>query len=143
MERFVRKLLGDMDPDHMITGMALGWDQYIAGACVSLGIPFTAAVPFIGQESRWSEEQKSYYRFLLDHAKEVVVVSKGGYSPKKMMIRNLWIVDNSSELLTLWDGDKLGGTWNTIQAAEEIDLPITHAMRPWLHFRDTRELTRR
>jgi len=45
--------LKESKPDKVISGMALGWDQALAEACVNLNIPFIAAVPFKGQESKW------------------------------------------------------------------------------------------
>lgn len=37
-------------PDLCVVGMAQGWDMSVAYACTKLDIPFTAAIPFIGQE---------------------------------------------------------------------------------------------
>ena len=79
----------------VITGMALGWDQAVAEAAMQLDIPFLAAVPFEGQESRWLEESREHYDHLLRHAIEVKVVSPGGYSAFSMHVRNEWMVDRA------------------------------------------------
>lgn len=108
----------------VITGMALGWDQAVARACVDLGVPFVAAVPFRGQEARWSADAQASYRRLLDRAARVVVVSKGRYSPGAMERRNRWMLDRAlgacdgggaAHVMALYDGDSPGGTRNALE----------------------------
>lgn len=108
-----------------ITGMALGWDTALAVACWTLNIPFTAAVPFRGQESRWPKESQELYHWLLDRAKEVVYVCDAGYAPWKMQVRNEWMIDNCDSVLALWDGSK-GGTGNCIAYADKVGRPIVN-----------------
>lgn len=109
----------------VITGMALGWDTALAVACWTLSIPFTAAVPFRGQESRWPKEGQELYHWLLDRAKEVVYVSDGGYAPWKMQARNEWMIDNCDGVLALWDGSN-GGTGNCIAYADKVGRPVVN-----------------
>lgn len=108
--------LAELKPSRLITGMALGVDQIAAEKCIGLGIPFVAAVPFAGQESKWPERAQADYRRLLAHAAEVVIVSRGGYSFDKMHKRNRWIVDHCDRLLSVWNGT-LGGTYNCVMYA--------------------------
>jgi uncharacterized phage-like protein YoqJ len=107
----------------VISGMALGWDTAVAIAAVRKGIPFIAAVPFIGQESRWPEESRNVHNNLLDLASEVVIISPGGYTVEKMQVRNEWMVDRSDVILALWDGSP-GGTGNCIRYAIRKKKPI-------------------
>jgi hypothetical protein len=46
---FAKNNLGKWQPriEYVITGMAQGWDQAVAQACVELGLPFHAYVPHI------------------------------------------------------------------------------------------------
>lgn len=106
-----------------ISGMALGVDQWAAEICVELGIPFTAAVPFVGQERRWPEDSQRRYQLLLQKAYNIVVVSPGGYHPWKMQARNEWMVKNSDVLLAVWDGSG-GGTANCVRYAQEVGRAI-------------------
>lgn len=92
-----------------MSGMALGLDTWAAEACVELGIPFIAAVPFKGQESRWPRRSQDIYKTLLDKAQEVVVVSPGSYSARAMHRRNEYMVDWAHRLVAVWDGSP-GGT---------------------------------
>lgn len=110
-------------PDRVISGMALGWDQALAWAAVDEKIPFTAAVPFHGQESAWPSLSQQWYQDLLALADEVVYVTDGGYAAWKMQVRNKWMVDNCDLVLALWDGSE-GGTGNCIKYANSVDKPI-------------------
>lgn len=111
LKQFALETLAKYQPSEVITGMALGWDQAIAGAAYALGIPFLAFVPFIGQEGKWPKESQLEYRRLLELAELVYVVSSGGYSSDKMHTRNRAMVDHCDSLIALWNGS-VGGTSN-------------------------------
>ena len=108
-----------------IIGMALGFDQWAAEICIELSIPFTAAVPFVGQESRWSYFSKQHYQKLLKAASDVVVVCEGDYRPFKLQKRNEWMIDRCDELIAAWDGSN-GGTANCVRYARSIDRRIKY-----------------
>jgi len=110
-------------PTMAISGMALGWDMAFADACEELGIPFIAAIPFIGQESVWPEQSQERYKRLLTKAHRVHVVSDGQYMPFKMALRNEWMVDSASKIAALWDGSA-GGTANCVAYAIGKGKPI-------------------
>ena len=114
-----------------ISGMALGWDTAVALACVELDIPFIAAVPFKGQESRWGQRDQEIYRMLLEKAIRVEYVCEPGYAPCKMFKRNEWMVDHASEMAALWDGVKSGGTYGCIQYAEKQGKEIHNLWEAW------------
>lgn len=109
----------ELSPAKIISGLALGVDTYAAWAAMELNIPFIAAVPCDGQDSRWPEDSQKKYKILIDAASEVVVVSPGPYAFEKMHIRDRWIVDNSNQLLGVWNGIRKGGTFSTIRHAEK------------------------
>lgn len=113
----IEKNLLKLKPDKVISGMALGADQYFAYVAHKLNIPFIAAVPFIGQESAWPNQSQITYNKLIKFASEVVIVSPGEYSAHKMQIRNEWMVDHCDILLAIWDGSA-GGTANCINYAK-------------------------
>lgn len=119
----IKLTLKRLNPSKAISGMALGVDQIAARACFDLSIPFIAAVPFKGQESKWPEKSQEYYRWLLSCADEVKIVSEGGYSAYKMQIRNQWMVNNSGLLIAVWDGSE-GGTGNCVDYARLRGKPI-------------------
>jgi uncharacterized phage-like protein YoqJ len=110
--------LKQMSVTEVISGMALGWDMALAQAAINLNIPFIAAVPFKGYEFMWQEKSKKYYYKLLTKAKRVEYICDDGYSPEKMQIRNEWMVNNCDVVLSMYNGDKSGGTYNCIKYIE-------------------------
>jgi len=121
----IEKTLIQEKPDETIVGMALGIDQWAANICHKLGIPFTAAVPFLGQEKAWPESSQRTYHKLLKLAKEVVIVCEGAYDPIKMQRRNEWMVDRCNKLIAVWDQTP-GGTGNCVKYAQSVNKDIIY-----------------
>lgn len=107
-----------INPKLMISGMALGYDMIFANVAIRVGVPFVAAIPFIGQEKKWPEESQQLYHNILRYAQDIVIVSEGGYSAKKMQVRNEWMVDKSNMVIAAWDGSD-GGTANAVKYAKQ------------------------
>lgn len=115
--------------DTFISGGALGLDTvafFAVEYVKSKGYPVknVLAVPFKGQESRWTAESINRYNRMLKLADTVVYVDTidgytGNYSiAKKLDIRNHYMVDNSKFVVTAYDGSSRGGTYNCIKYAE-------------------------
>lgn len=121
--RQIDKALKELNPEKIITGMALGVDQWAAMIAHKLGIPFVAAIPFEKQESKWPAESQKTYRLLRRLASEEVIVSPGGYSADKMQVRNEWMVDHSDKLIAVFNGTK-GGTGNCVEYAQSVSRDI-------------------
>lgn len=119
----IRTALVDLHATKTISGMALGVDQDLAQVSIDLAIPFIAALPFVGQESRWPKSSQDYYEWLLERADEVVVVSPGGYAAYKMQVRNKWMVDHANALVSVWDGSP-GGTGNCMTYAKDTNILV-------------------
>ena len=117
-------------PEKGISGMALGWDQIFAEACIREGVPFIAALPFAGQDAIWPKKARTIWQRLCDKADEVVIVCKGPYAPAKMLRRNGWMVDHSDRLAALYDGSP-GGTHNCIAYARSKQRQIDNLWPIW------------
>lgn len=117
------KILLKEKPDKVISGMALGFDMWLANIALRLSIPLVAAVPCIGQERLWNQQSQRAYNILLNKASEVNIVSEGNYTAQKMQIRNEWMVDNSNILIAVWNGSS-GGTSNCINYAKSKNKEI-------------------
>lgn len=115
--------LEELKPEKVISGMALGIDQWAAAIAHKKGIPFMAAIPFEGQECRWPPQSQITFRLLRKLSAEEVIVCEGGYSPAKMQTRNIWMVDNCDKLIAVWDGSA-GGTGNCVEYAKSIGRDI-------------------
>lgn len=118
--------LKEIAPEIVISGMALGWDMAIAEAADSLGLPFIAAVPFLGQDRAWSDDQRRRYAALLLRAEEVFVIGEV-VCDASFERRNRWMIDRSDLLLAFWDGSLNGGTANAIRYAEKKRVRWTNA----------------
>jgi uncharacterized phage-like protein YoqJ len=123
LREFVINWLLALQPRGVISGCALGFDTALAEAALKLNIPFVAAIPFVGQESKWPAGSQEVYRQLLARSAKVIVCSPGGYSPVKMQIRNERMVDIAMRdpqkpgiLFALWNGTS-SGTKNCIDYA--------------------------
>lgn len=110
------KIVGQISPSQMISGMALGVDMIFANVAINRKIPFIAAIPFEGQESKWPESSQRTYRKMLSYATEIKYVCSPGYAGWKMQKRNEWMVNNCDVLIAVWNGTK-GGTFNCVNYA--------------------------
>jgi uncharacterized phage-like protein YoqJ len=107
-----------------IHGLALGFDTDFANTCLELKIPYEAYAPFKDQDSKWFAQSQEEYRFLVNNADKFIIVSEGSYSPAKMHERNKVMVDKCDLLISCWNGDESGGTWNCIKYAEKKGVRI-------------------
>jgi uncharacterized phage-like protein YoqJ len=119
----LEKIVLQLKPTKMITGMALGVDMIFAGVAIRNNIPFVASIPFLGQESKWPKQSQNLYNKILSKASETVVVSSGAYANWKMQKRNEWMVDRCELLVAVWDGTE-GGTYNCVNYAVDKGVEI-------------------
>lgn len=115
----IHGMLLELKPDRVISGMAQGYDQLLAGYARMLGIPWTAAIPFPGQHLRWPQRDQDAYHSLLESAADIVIVSPSYAGPWVMQTRNEWMVDRCDLLMACWDGST-GGTANCLKYAERV-----------------------
>ena len=119
------------DPLIVLSGMALGVDQWTAEICNEWGIPWDAIIPFRGFENRWPDEaQRKYHDLIHSARREVVIADTYEYKASHLYRRNAWMVDNSDFVLAVWNGSA-GGTANCVEYArrrgkrvENLQLPI-------------------
>lgn len=117
----------DSGVSHFICGMALGCDIYCAETVIRLkkmhsDVTLEAAIPYAGQADNWNEYNRRRYEHILSFCDKTTVIQES-YSPACMMLRNRYMVDNSSVLVACYDG-KAGGTWNTIRYAMKKDIEV-------------------
>lgn len=104
---------------NFITGMALGFDTYVAEILLELKqqyeLKLICVIPCKTQDTLWSQKDKKRYHDILSKADYIHCISET-YTSWCMQKRNEYMVDNSSLLIALFDG-KSGGTKNTIDYA--------------------------
>lgn len=122
VQDWINNMLHTLQPRRVISGMAIGFDTYLAREALKQGIPLVAAVPFKGQEDKWPEHVRGDYRKLLNRAERVHIVcaryERGAYQQ-----RNEWMVNNCDLLLAAWNG-KPGGTANCVRYAQQVERRI-------------------
>jgi uncharacterized phage-like protein YoqJ len=131
--QFAEIQLEGLSPSTVVSGMALGWDQALAHACITIGIPFVAAVPCPGHSDPWPDYSKKRYDYILGHAKSIITVSDR-YSSVVMQRRNIVMVDMADEILALWNGTG-GGTANCIAYARQQKKPIINVWDEYIQFK--------
>lgn len=117
--------LKELKPEKIISGMALGVDQWAAYIALKLNVPFIAAIPFKDQDKVWPSHSQNIYRVLLKYAEKQVVVCEGNYAAYKLQQRNEWMVDNSDLVIAIWNGTN-GGTANCINYAKSKNKEIIY-----------------
>ncbi len=106
IKKVMKDYIVENKPEVVITGMALGVDQWAAQICEKAKIPFIAAVPFKQQSVRWPQNSVSEYNRLLKKAENIIYVDreigyvKGQpdiYKKDKLFNRNKWMVDQMEQ----------------------------------------------
>lgn len=114
LQGYIRQL----NPDYMISGMALGIDTLWAQLALINKIPLIAAVPCVEQYVRWPASSQELYHKILKQARMVINTSgQLAYTSSCMQHRNIWMVDHCTHLIDVWDGSP-GGTANCVQYAQ-------------------------
>lgn len=107
----------------LVTGMALGVDTAFWEVAAKLrknnqNIRIEAALPFVGQEKKWTEKSQKQYKKMLSESDKVTIVSEGGFATYKMMARNRYMV-NKSDIIIAVICKETGGTAQCIKYAKE------------------------
>lgn len=110
-----------------ITGMAEGVDIWAAEIVLekkkdNKDLHLICAVPHPGFEKRRSEYETERYEYIIKNADYVTTISDNYYRACYQK-RNVWMVDRSSRVISVYNG-KSGGTQNTINYAMERGIEI-------------------
>lgn len=108
-----------------ITGMARGTDIWAGEIVLRLrkhnpNLHLIAASPYEGFERRWSVDWQRRYSDVLEQADLVRFICKG-YSRACFQLRNEWMVNRSTRVIAVYNGEP-GGTQNTIKYANTLNI---------------------
>lgn len=102
----------------LYVGMASGADLLMAKVAWGMGIPFIAAKPWAGHQSR--REDSYDYERALRFAKEVINVTDYDHYPGAWVYeaRNRFMVDRAEGYLAVLETGRRGGTFNCVNYAK-------------------------
>lgn len=111
-----------------LCGMAVGFDMLVAESVLDLkekhsDVKLYAIIPFVGQENRFSHQDKIRYKQLCEAADERHVIWSHDYSRLSYLKRNDFMVDNCSELIAYSNGNG-SGTLYTIDRATKNNISV-------------------
>lgn len=113
---------------YFISGMALGSDIICAEIVLDLkekfpNIELECAIPCQNQTEKWVSDYLIRYNNILSKADKITYVSHLNYFKGCMIKRNMYMLNNSSLLIAVYNGS-FGGTKQTIDKAKEKQINI-------------------
>ena len=110
------------------SGMAEGTDTWASLAVLALkkgnpALKLHCVLPCEGQADGWSALAQELYSSILEQADEVVYVSRK-YSEGCMLKRNRYLVEHTTCLLAIYNGEWRGGTAMTVRDAKKLGRKI-------------------
>lgn len=122
-----------------ITGMAIGSDTAFAEACITIELPFIAAIPYQQQGRNWSFNDYYKYERIISNPLCYPWICNRDYEPspnwifKAIQDRNDWVIDHCTLLYGVYENsiDEVdGGTGYTLKRAKEVRREILKVW-PW------------
>lgn len=130
LEETIRDLITNEGYNYFISGMALGFDTWLAECVINLkrefpNIMLEAAIPCLDQEKAWPDiNDQIRYHNILSNCDVITYVSKTKYSPYLMIKRNEYMIDHcDNKVLACYDGTD-GGTRRAYIYAMKMHMTI-------------------
>lgn len=129
LRKHLEKIIDD-GYDTFLIGMAVGFDLLCFKTLLSIkksgkNVKICAVIPCSDQSKRFSEEDKTLYDECLKKA-DYTAAEENTYFKNCMLIRDDYLVSNSSLLFAFFDGRKQGGTYYTINKALKHGLKVVY-----------------
>lgn len=110
------------------SGVSSGFDMIAALAVLELrnkysDVKLIAVVPFVGQDDRYTPQDKFTYKQILEQADEVVIMSDRYIENAQYLKRNDYMLEHSSQLVCYYDGQR-GGSMYTYNRAVKYGYDI-------------------
>jgi uncharacterized phage-like protein YoqJ len=134
-----KKAMAEYGATHLITSLALGWEQALTKAALEMEIPYTVAIPYPGRDSSWGRKACILYLDLLARASEVYRISDC-YSETAVLEGHFYRVDQAETILALWDYDFQGDTFRTIDYALKMGKTVANLWKEWQQLRALRKI---
>ena len=133
LRRRLKHSLWAIKPEAVITGMAIGWDTWLAQEALILSIPVHAYVPFKDQGSNWPVAPRKEYERILGESAIIKYISED-YYPNVFFERDRAMVADCDEMFSLLNPEATrGGAFYTVDYAKKQNKKITNF---WSTYRD-------
>jgi uncharacterized phage-like protein YoqJ len=111
-----------------LSGMALGVDVWGAEIVLALRdqgkvVRLVCVLPCESQADKWSASDRDRYFTILEKADDVLYISRH-YTETCMRGRKIYIADHANIVLAVYDGERQGGTAQTVRYAHMQGKPI-------------------
>jgi len=117
IKKNLREELEKVQPEIVITGMAIGWDTWLAEIAINLHIPIHCYIPFQGQGDNWPNKARQRYGRILNRA-EKIVYTQNEYTKDCFFKRDKTMIDDCDMVFALLNPDtNSGGTYYTVNYA--------------------------
>ena len=118
----VIKRLAELGYTHFISGIAMGFDTWVAEDVLALKkevpeVTLECAVPFPEQADKWPREDRIRRSRIIEKSDSVIITSNE-YNSSAYFKRNRYMVDKSDVVVCCYDG-KSGGTAYTVEYARK------------------------
>lgn len=115
----------------VVSGLALGWDTWLAVAARHAGLDLWVHIPFESQPSRWPADDKKVWQRLRDAATKETVYGPNPTSKREAVrllhARNNGMIAASDAMTCLWlPSKRSGGTWSAVRKIYAVDMPAIH-----------------
>jgi uncharacterized phage-like protein YoqJ len=113
------------------TGAAIGVDLWVANAVIAMGAGNVLHPPLmepaIYAQRGWTIADSDLLKRVRGHSDSICVICPQPVAPMYQR-RNEHMVDSSRLLVAYWSGKPRGGTYNCIQYARRMDVPVLNAL---------------
>lgn len=126
LRKVLKEKILEKSPDGIITGMAIGFDTWLAEAAIETGTYLSCYVPFEDQGKTWPPKAYKKYLEILDRADCILYVSQE-YSRDCFLKRDRAMVEDADEIFCLLNSSlKQSGTYYTVNYAKQKGKLITN-----------------
>ena len=122
------RLLVEAGVTQFLSGMAEAADTWSALSVLALreknpALKLHCVLPCREQADKWTASSRELYRSILEQADSIVYVSRS-YHKNCMLDRNRFLVEHTSTLLAVYNGERRGGTAATVRYAQKMGREI-------------------
>lgn len=122
---FYVDLLRWLQPKEVISGLARGFDLWLAWAALETEVKLIGAAPYRDHHSAWEQQDQGEFNSIWLLCDEQHVVSPTYWQrdgDNALYARNRWMVDRCTHLTSFWQGTRGGTAW-TNDYAIKCDKP--------------------